>query len=165
MKRLGSVVLGAGSKGANGTTNGDKEEDWLGEDAITGGELKTLADAKFVIGDYVDCAILPPLPNGDIAPAPRSIAPPAIGGRLGPSGRGENGFEGRLNGGGYGGRRGRGSFGDSGRLGGFGDGRGGGGGGGGGGGVPSGEWRRGDVPPVGFERGGGGRGRGRGRGW
>lgn len=162
MKRLGSVVLGSTPKGKNEATNGDQEDDaaGLGEEAITGDESKTLADANFVVGDYVDCAILPPLANGDIAPVIRTASFASTGPRPPP----QNGFDGRLNGGGYGGRRGRGGFEDSGRLGGGfgGDSR--------GGGVPNGEWRRGDVPPSGsaapvYRGGSGGRGRGRGRGW
>ncbi|KAE9992821.1 hypothetical protein EG327_007590 [Venturia inaequalis] len=141
MKRLGTVVLGATPRSANGTTNGEEEDAGLGDDAITSDENKTLADARLVVGDYIDCAILPPLENGDIAPVPRLHAVPPTQ------------FSGRLNGGDHGGgRRGRGGFGDAGRLGGGfgGDSR----------GVPNGEWRRGDVPPGGFDRGGRGRGRG-----
>ena len=82
---------------------------------------KTLQDMKFVIGDFVDCAVLPPLENGD-------VAPPIISGR-GPVGAStgggmrafrENGF----------GRPGRGR-GDR------------------GGGIPSGDWRRGERLPDG----------------
>jgi histone deacetylase complex subunit SAP18 len=125
-KSLGSVVLGTGGPGV---TNGDE----IGRRGsyATGGEGKTLADAKFVIGDHIDCAIYPPLANGDVAGPQRSL-----GGRVGPPPR-ENGvyappvFAGR--------RGGR----------------------GGGSGVPPGEWRRGDpVPPSdrGYGR-RGGRGR------
>lgn len=136
--------MGATPKSANGTT-GEEDDAGLGEEAHTGEENKKLDDEGFGVGDYVDCAILPPLANGDIAPVPR-LATAAL-----------NQFNGRSNGGEYSGRRGRGNFGDAGRLGGGfgGDSR--------GGGVPNGEWRRGDVPPGGFER--GGRVRGRGRGW
>jgi len=144
-KPLGSIVLGAGANPeTNGHANGEEEAPIPveREDFVTGDELKSLQDAKFVIGDYVDCAILPPLPNGDVAPPPRVAAP--MSGRLGPPLR-ENGFG--VNGG-FGVRRGRG---------GFSEGR-------GGGGVPNGEWRRGDVPPSGGFGRGGGRGRGRG-GW
>lgn len=145
MKRLGSVVLGATPRSANGTANGEEDDAGLGDEAITKDENKTLADARLVVGDYIDCAILPPLENGDIAPVPRLHAVPSTQ------------FAGRLNGGDHSGRRGRGGFGDAGRLGGgFGGDR--------GGGVPNGEWRRGDVPPAGFERSGRGGGRG-GRGW
>ncbi|TID17882.1 Histone deacetylase complex subunit SAP18 [Venturia nashicola] len=145
MKRLGTVVLGATTPSTNGITNGDEDDAGLGDEAITSDENKTLADARLVVGDYLDCAILPPLENGDIAPVPRIQATPPTT------------FSGRSNGGDYGGRRGRGGFGDAGRLGGaFGGDR---------GGVPNGEWRRGDVPPGGFDRGGRGRGGRGGRGW
>ncbi|KAL9111683.1 MAG: hypothetical protein Q9227_003957 [Pyrenula ochraceoflavens] len=124
-----------------------------GEDAD-----KTLQDMRFIVGDYVDCAIFPPLGDGSVAPGVR--APSYSGGR-GPQPR-ENG---------YGGGRGRGSY--------MGSGGGGGGAVGGRGGyggsygrdsgvsMPTGEWRRGErLPDTGGY--GGGRGydgrRGRGRG-
>lgn len=135
-KDMGSVIIGA--KDAGNTK-------LQGEDAE-----KTLQDARFVIGDYVDCAILPPLSDGSVAP-PIVTRQPAGGSTLGGGMRAfgappvrENGY-GRPRGGG-----GRGSnfF------------------GGGGPGVPSGEWRRGErIPPGDREHGrGGGGGRGRHRG-
>ncbi|KAF2673655.1 hypothetical protein BT63DRAFT_451712 [Microthyrium microscopicum] len=133
IKEVGTVVIGSE----------DAQEDAPIAERLEGDPEKTLRDVRFVIGDYVSCAILPPLPNGDVAPIPARgpgpRPPPTVP-------RGENGF-----GGGYGGggRRGSGRF-DGGR-------------------VPQGEWRRGDVPPPSMggygDRGGGGRGRGRGRGW
>ncbi|RJE22716.1 Sin3-associated polypeptide Sap18 [Aspergillus sclerotialis] len=90
---------------------------------------KSLQDMRFVIGDFVDCAVLPPLENGD-------VAPPIISGR-GPVGAStgggmrafrENGF----------GRPGRGR-GDR-------------------GGIPSGDWRRGERLPEGGRGGFGRRG-------
>ena len=36
--------------------------------ALGGEPEKTLQDARFVIGDYVSCAILPPMDNGGVAP-------------------------------------------------------------------------------------------------
>jgi histone deacetylase complex subunit SAP18 len=140
-KHLGSVVIGAGSSGTNGVHSEDANDELpkRRDELPAGDEEKTLLEAKFVIGDYIDCAILPPLPNGDVAPVPRTTA-----GILGAGGGGmprENGFGGR-------------------------GGRSGGGRGGFDGGVPPGEWRRGDPVPQGeWGRGGGGRGRGRGRGW
>lgn len=134
-----------------------------GQDVVTGGVMagalkgepeRTLGEARFVIGDYVDCAVFEPLGDGSVAAAPRRGE---YGGSV--SGRGGGG-----GGGGYGGPP---------RENGYGRGRGGmrggyGGGAGGGGrlgeGVPTGEWRRGERIPDG--RGyGGGYGRGRGRGY
>ena len=114
---------------------------------LEGEPEKSLMEARFVIGDFVDVCILPPGADGSV------VGPPPVRGRGavadGGGGRStrENGF-----GGGYRGRgRGGGGFGaPEGRL------------GGGGGGLPSGEWRRGErLPPDGR---GGFRG-GRGRGW
>ena len=79
-KELGSVVVGAGGPGALPLPDE--------ADIVAGGPMagevggdpeKTLQDARFVIGDYISCAIFPPLPNGSIAPplAPsaRPLAP------------------------------------------------------------------------------------------
>lgn len=124
---------------------------------LNGEPDKTLQDVRFVIGDYISCAIFPPLANGAVAPPPgpglasRPGGPGArgvgdFGGvRGGPPGPRENGYGGFR---GRGGPRGGGSFG------------GGGGGGGrqGDGGLPSGEWRRGERIP---DARGYGRGRGR----
>ncbi|KAK7517462.1 Sin3 associated polypeptide p18-domain-containing protein [Phyllosticta citriasiana] len=152
-KGLGSVIIGGGGPGV--------EEDDVelptsraaaaaALDRLEGDADKTLADARFVIGDYVSCCILPPGPDGSVAtgpppvPASRGYGPPPsrdYGGR-GPGGR-ENGFGDRYGGGGYG-RRGPGPRYDGGRM---------------GGGVPIGEWRRGEIPrgePAPY-----GRGRGR----
>ncbi|QDS77697.1 hypothetical protein FKW77_003834 [Venturia effusa] len=85
MKRLGTVVLGAIPRSDTNGTHGDREEDdaGLGDDAITKEQNMTLADARIVVGDYIDCAILPPLANGDVAPPPRltSAAPAQATGR------------------------------------------------------------------------------------
>lgn len=89
---------------------------------------KTLQDMRFVIGDYVDCAILPPQENGDVAP-PLIAGRGPVGGSAGGGMRAfrENGF----------GRPGRGGRGDRGA-----------------GGIPSGDWRRGErVPDEGRGRG------------
>lgn len=89
---------------------------------------RTLQDARFVIGDYVDCAILPPLEDG-------SVAPPIISGRgavggPGSIGGGMRAF--RENGFGFGrGGRGRGSE-----------------------RIPAGDWKRGERLPDGSGRGG-----------
>ncbi|PSS22377.1 hypothetical protein M430DRAFT_98405 [Amorphotheca resinae ATCC 22711] len=158
-KELGSVVIGDGGPGILP----DEDEAAI----VAGGQMagplggepdKTLQDARFVIGDYVSCAILPAMANGAVAPPPSGPIRGAGGygpgrgdyggGRAGPPGARENGY-------GFRGRRG------GPRGGGFGQGI--------GAGVPSGEWRRGErVPegPSGRGRGGygggfGGGGRGR----
>lgn len=71
----------------------------IGDDGIGGEDLnKTLEDCRFIVGDFVDCAIFPPLGDGSVAPQAR------------PYGR-ENGYN-RPRGGGYG-PRGRGDFGSN----------------------------------------------------
>ncbi|KAF2714909.1 hypothetical protein K504DRAFT_14023 [Pleomassaria siparia CBS 279.74] len=165
-RELGSVIVGASTDpDAEDISDGNVDiKEALKQ--LDGEPLKTLGDAKFVIGDYISCAILPPGPDGAVAPAPPPPSGPARGGpppRDGfGGGRGrENGFGGRGEFGAYGGRGGRGRFED--RGGGRFDDR---------SGVPSGEWRRGEAPPEregGYWRGGssdrgaprGGRGRGR----
>ena len=130
---------------ANVVTNGPMAGELNGEPD------KTLQDARFVIGDYISCAIFPPLANGAVAPPPTM----SMGGRGG--GRGTTDFgNGRGMGppreNGFGTFRGRGPVRGGGMFNGprLGD-----------GGVPSGEWRRGERIPDGP---GGGRGYGRGRG-
>jgi histone deacetylase complex subunit SAP18 len=149
VRELGSVVIGDGGPGLDPD---DPDAEITLEDTDPG---KTLGDARFVVGDYISCAILPPLPDGSVAPASSA--------RMG---RGTGAGESRLavgrapyepvirdrNGGAFV-RHGRGGGGGRG-----GSGRGGFDGGGynhrgprSGGGVPLGEWRRGeqlpDVPP------------------
>ncbi len=112
----------------------------LGEDAE-----KTLQEARFVIGNFISCAVFAPLADGGVAPS--GVGRGGRGGAESGRGRGfgggwENG------GGGFRGRgvmRGPGGF-NGGRV--------------GDGGVPQGEWRRGERVPEG--RGGYARGRGRG---
>ncbi len=139
-----------------------------------------LQDVRFVIGDYIAVAILPPLGNGSVAPAPGPAlsGPGMAGGMARGGGRAVDGrrsgpqlaFGGgvakmggaRENGFGSGGFRGRGRGG-----GGWGGGPGLGLGGPRGAALPSGEWRRGerlpDGPPGFGGRGGYGGGRGRDR--
>ncbi|KAL3423623.1 Sin3 associated polypeptide p18 [Phlyctema vagabunda] len=146
-KDLGSIIIGDGGPGILP----DEDEAAIVAGGPMAGRLegepeKSLNDVKFVIGDYVACAVLPPSANGSVAPPLVS----SVGGRGGFAGRGN-----------YGG--GRGDFGGRGtRENGFGDGfrsRGSRGGFGPGvGSVPSGEWRRGERIPEGPS--GGGRGRG-----
>ncbi|MCJ1248247.1 hypothetical protein MMC30_005464 [Trapelia coarctata] len=175
-KDLGSIVVGDDSDGGvGGFLPSSEEEKGYVAGGIMAGRLegdpgRTLGDARFVIGDWVECAIFAPGADGSVAPAPTaSTAQSYRGGRTGEFGGREFGggreFAGR--GDGFGGGRG-GVLGGP-RENGFGAfrvGRGGRGGGGfvgnrGDGGVPMGEWRRGERVPEG--RGGfGGRGRGRG---
>lgn len=87
-RSLGSIVIRAGgqvSTQSNGNENGIRSNTAV---YTTGDEEKTLHDVKFVVGDYLDCAIFPPLANGEVAPPPRNF-----GGRSGPPPR-ENGFGG-----------------------------------------------------------------------
>ena len=145
-KEMGSVVVAPDDLDEEGATNGAVPA----AVKVRGDEAdKTLQDARFVIGDYVDCAILPPLPDG-------GVAPPLVREARGPSysapGRGMSGPPGMVRENGFGRGRGGGYLGGAGP--GFGR----------GGSVPSGEWRRGErLPDSGY----GGRGyssRGRSRG-
>ncbi|KAL2869256.1 SAP18 family protein [Aspergillus lucknowensis] len=141
-KDLGSVIIGPrespyrDSKDEEVSRNGPPAPR-TGPFRVQGNDAeKTLQDARFVIGDFVDCAILPPLEDGSVAPA-------LTGGR-GPMTAGGGGMR---------------AFRDNG----FGGGRGGRGRGGGDRGIPPGDWRRGErLPDSG--RGGFGGGPGR-RGW
>ncbi|KAI0408727.1 hypothetical protein F4802DRAFT_617687 [Xylaria palmicola] len=63
VKELGSVVIGDGGPGLDPEDAGAARA--LGDTDAS----RTLADARFVVGDYVSCAILPPLPDGSVAPA------------------------------------------------------------------------------------------------
>ena len=115
---------------------------------------KTLQDARFVIGDYISCAIFAPLANGAVAPPPG----PGTGGRFGGravgdygSARGGSTSGPRENGFGYRSRGGPPRSGDGFGIGRLGD-----------GGLPSGEWRRGERLPEGPGNRGYGRGRSRG---
>ncbi|KAK4237918.1 Sin3 associated polypeptide p18-domain-containing protein [Achaetomium macrosporum] len=61
-KDLGSVVLGGGGPGAGA-------DEGFADDEPDDGS-KTLADARFITGDYISCAILPPNElTGDVTPA------------------------------------------------------------------------------------------------
>ncbi|KAK7751052.1 hypothetical protein SLS62_007037 [Diatrype stigma] len=199
-KDIGSVVIGDGgpaldpndieaTKKAVGvvqTPNGEEEEDGVGKDKGGNGDSdgnsnsdgsKTLAEARFVPGDFVSCAILPPLPDGSVAPASDARTGRGVGvgearpldsysssgGGGGDSRERENGFPRAGGRGGYGGYGGYGGPGGGDRSGlpsrhnrGM-VGGGGGGARGSGGNVPFGEWRRGerlpDVPPAGRPRG------------
>lgn len=163
-KELGSVVVSAEGLAdeendtAAADRNGDKEEDTNGisKARLNGEPNRTLADARFVIGDFVSCAIFPPGANGQVAPPPPPVSAGPGSGRgrayVPPVERRENGYYGS---GGHRGSRGSSSYPRGGA--GFGrlnDGA---------GGIPPGEWRRGErIPDEGYSR---GQGRGRGRGW
>lgn len=80
VKDLGSVVIGDGGPGIS--TDGDDDDDALGAEAEDGrlqlgatagsaaDSARSLADARFVVGDYLSCAILPPSPaDGSVQPA------------------------------------------------------------------------------------------------
>lgn len=86
-KLLGTVVIGSGPSSSNNENVNPNSTYYDGPGTLTsaqkeivGGGLlssnhvgtpeKSLQDAKFVIGDYLECAIILPLPNGDIAPFP-----------------------------------------------------------------------------------------------
>ncbi len=149
--------------GASSTDNGAANGD-IALGTLEGEADKTLQDARFVIGDYIDCAVLPPLANGAVAPPPAYPGAPLRGGFGVSGGPPRSGFAAPRDNGAYGdgGFRvrggGRGNFSSE-----FGRGR-------GNDGLPHGEWRRGERIPEGPGYGGGGgggygRGRGRGRGW
>ncbi|MDI1487631.1 MAG: hypothetical protein OHK93_006901 [Ramalina farinacea] len=194
-KELGNVVIAPEEEEEEGRGDGRlptaSEREVMGaagggvmQGRLSGDPERTLQDARFVIGDFVDVAVFAPGRDGVVAAAPpvARVGGGRGGGELGGRRMGrENGVEGSR---GEGGMRG-GSLGEEGGIRGGGRGGGGvyngGGGGGGGGGmngrsreeVPMGEWRRGERLPDGYAgggggggygRGGGGYGRGRGRG-
>jgi histone deacetylase complex subunit SAP18 len=144
-KDLGSVVIGGDRRDEKNHGTDDAAERQNGAPGGFGRRRmpeddaeKTLADARFVIGDYVDCAILPPLDDG-------SVAPPIQGGRGPPSavvGGGMRAFGPPRENGFGGGRRGPGPRGPP------------------GGNLPSGDWKRGERLPDGSRGGGWGRRRG-----
>lgn len=136
-KELGSVVIG---DGGTGILPGEDSEGIVSggpmEGAMLGEPEKSLAEARFVIGDYVACAIIEPLQSGAVAPPPPSG--PARGGFGAGRGAGEFGG-GRARENGFGGGGGGGFRGFSGRgAANFGQGF-----------VPNGEWRRGERVPEG----------------
>ncbi|KAJ4260675.1 hypothetical protein NW762_007419 [Fusarium torreyae] len=132
VKDLGSIVIGDDS--------GSDPPGDINMDATTRNvedKNKTLNDARFVVGDYITCAILPPLSDGSVAPV-TSVRREQASGSYDSRGGGYRG--GRENGFRHGGSRG-------GRSGWRDD---------VGGDFPMGEWRRGErLPdaPVGRSRG------------
>lgn len=149
-KDLGSLVLGGGGPGA-GPDEGVPDQEEPRDDGA-----KTLSDARFVTGDFISCAILPPNElTGEVAPAssarmgrgagvgearglmdappPPPPPPPPRHRDYGPppgNVRGRGGWRGGARG--YGGGRYRERDGQFGRGGGW---------------IPEGEWRRGFVDP------------------
>lgn len=127
-KLLGTVVVGG--------NNAEMEDEYgggLAKESLEGDARKTLAGARFVIGDYIACSILSPGPDGRVPPGPSR----GRNGSYGGSAPRENGFGRGGGGGGY-----RGGYG----------GRNGGPGGGGSYNAPPpprGDWRRGERPPGG----------------
>ncbi|KAL8419576.1 hypothetical protein RB594_002686 [Gaeumannomyces avenae] len=85
VKDLGSMVLGEGGPGVQGNDaataidltaeEGAFDEGFQEEDAPRAAPQpepevvthKTLDDVKFIVGDYISCAILPPLDDGSVA--------------------------------------------------------------------------------------------------
>ncbi|RYO74555.1 hypothetical protein DL762_010404 [Monosporascus cannonballus] len=167
VKELGSVVIGDGGPALDPNAVGEADKTTLddpssgdggnnhsnnnssGSGSGGGDGNKTLADARFVPGDYISCAILPPLPDGSVAPASDArtgrgaglgearalVGRPPDGGARAAAER-ENGFPRAA------GRRPSVPGSDRGRYHRFSGHRGAGAGSGGGGGVPIGEWRR-----------------------
>ncbi|KAL4786333.1 Sin3 associated polypeptide p18-domain-containing protein [Aspergillus varians] len=143
-KDLGSVIVGP--RDSSSLDGDDEDQSKNGVAGARGGPFrmqgndadKMLQEARFVIGDYVDCAILPPLEDG-------SVAPPLTGGRGPNIGGGMRAF--RDNGFSGGGRGGRGGRGGGDRI------------------IPSGDWRRGERVPENGRGFGGGPGRRGGHGW
>lgn len=141
VKDLGSVVLGDGVTGVITAANDVEGE--AGDIHMSGttatlpdtdsAKNKTLGDAKFVVGDYVSCAILPPLADGSVAPA-LTARNDRLAGQFNARGPpGNQPLQGPRRDGGFGGRQGRDR--DR-RRSGHGD-----------GGFPEGEWRRGERLP------------------
>ncbi|KAL7945775.1 Sin3 associated polypeptide p18 domain-containing protein [Trichoderma barbatum] len=137
VKDLGSIVIGEGYPGAENPDEADTDVVMRDD----GGKDKTLADWRFVVGDYVSCAVLPPLSDGSVAPLSNAKRGSISSGRDGRVSNFRGGFQGRDSN--FGRNHGRQS-----RTTGWRDGR-----------FPSGEWRRGEQLPDGPP--GGSRGRGR----
>ncbi|RFU76851.1 hypothetical protein TARUN_5382 [Trichoderma arundinaceum] len=126
VKDLGSIVIGEGYPGAENSD--DAGPDTLMRD--DNGKDKTLADWRFVVGDYISCAVLPPRADGSVAPLSTTRRGSIPTGREARSSNVRGGFQGRdSNFGRNNGRQGRTSWRD--------------------GRIPSGEWRRGEQLPDG----------------
>jgi histone deacetylase complex subunit SAP18 len=141
---IGSVIVGARTTNENSDLDdGDGAAVAEALKQLNGDPDKTLSDAKFLVGDYVTCAVLPPLPDGSVPAAPLPSSGPGRGPHGAYGGRGDSGFGRGGRGGRYEDRR---PYDDRRPS----------------GGVPSGEWRRGEAPPE--REPGYGRGRGGGTG-
>lgn len=136
-KDLGSVVVGPRDSPYRTEEGADDHEEARprpGQLRFQGSEAeKSLQDARFIVGDFVECAVLPPLEDGSVAPAPRGSSGPAPmgGGGGGMRAFRDNGFRGP-------GRGGSPRGGDR----------------GGPPNLPSGDWKRGERLPEGGGRGG-----------
>lgn len=83
-KDLGSVIVGP----RDSPYRGEEESDERAEPRLRSGPLrfqgseadKALQDARFIVGDYVECAILPPLEDGSVAPPLRGGSGPSQAG-------------------------------------------------------------------------------------
>lgn len=134
---LGSVIVGPRDSPYRGEEDSDERAEprpRSGPLRFQGSEAdKALQDARFIVGDYVECAILPPLEDGSVAPPLRggSGPPPAGGGMRAFR---DNGFGRPGRGGPRGGDRGGPPA------------------------LPPGDWKRGERLPEGGGRGGGRRG-------
>lgn len=146
VKDLGSVVLGDGGPGLDADA-ADAPRTLEPADAH-----RTLADSRFVVGDYVSVAILPTLSDGSVAPAGSARMGRGTGvgeagrvaGRAPPTARDREREDGR----GFGGRGGRTGRSRGAPYDGFGRGA--------PASLPTGEWRRGERlpdPPAGRGRG------------
>jgi len=132
-KTLGGVMVRAGEHFGKEDGEGQDARRFAGLE-VAGDADKTLADARFVIGDYIAVTIMPPGPDGEVQPPPQQQTTATRGpvrdhpsrdyGRRESTSR-ENGYHPYARP-----RGGRGRYNDLGRS-----------------SVPSGEWRRGDVPP------------------
>lgn len=143
---LGSVIVGPRDSPYRGDEDAEDRAEArprAGPLRFSGSEAeKSLQDARFLVGDYVECAIIAPLEDGSVAPPLRGGAGPPPGGG-GMRAFQENGF-GRPGRGGRGGDRGGPPA------------------------LPQGDWKRGERLPEGAGgggRGGGGGRRGGRRGW
>lgn len=122
-REIGSIVIESG-----GYENGDAHSREGGFELGGEDSRKTLEESRFVIGDFVDVAVFPPLSDGSVVSRGNALGP-FRGGR-------ENGYSARGGRGGFGGGRGRGDYGPP---------------------MPVGEWRRGERLPDPGYRGGRGR--------
>lgn len=69
-KELGSVIVSAPASNTNGS--GAQNGSAL---ALSGdGGDRTLAESRFVIGDFIDCAVFPPLSDGSVMPRGAAVA-------------------------------------------------------------------------------------------